>query len=179
MITLIKHRNYALRERESGYNTNNQDEDKGLSYAWSNWCDIESKIEYGSCCPLTCPVLKHGAIKRDFDKALKVSSCVVKWDNIPGIGRVRMHNSRDLKQIQDIRTCTVKREGTDWYISMLVEIPGSLPEQKPLSEVKSINGIDVGVNKLVALSDGSFIENIRVSTNHRIARRVAMRDSCR
>jgi putative transposase len=58
---------------------------------------------------------------------------------------------------------------------MLVEIPGSLPEEKPLSEAKSVVGIDVGINQLVAISDGSFVENIRVTTNPRTARRLAIR----
>jgi putative transposase len=33
----------------------------------------------------------------------------------------------------------------------------------------------VGVNKLIALSDGSFIENIRPTTNNRVARRLRIR----
>jgi putative transposase len=59
---------------------------------------------------------------------------------------------------------------------MLVDVPGDLPEQKPMAEVKSVVGIDVGVNKLVALSDGSFVENIRPTTNSRTARRLAIRE---
>ncbi|MBR8838873.1 MAG: transposase [Stigonema ocellatum SAG 48.90 = DSM 106950] len=94
---------------------------------------------------------------------------------LPGIGEVKFHNSRDLSLIQDLRTCTVKREGGSWYISMLVEIPGILPELKSLDLSKSVVGIDVGINKLVALSDGSFIENKRFATNKRKARRLAMR----
>ena len=58
---------------------------------------------------------------------------------------------------------------------MLVDISGTLPELKPLSESKSVVGIDVGINKLVALSDGRFVENKRPATNGRTARRFAMR----
>ena len=94
---------------------------------------------------------------------------------LPGVGDVKFHNSRDLSLLQDLRTCTVKREGDNWYISMLVDIPGVLPELKPLSECKSVVGIDVGINKLVAMSDGSFVENKRPITNPRTARRLAMR----
>lgn len=55
---------------------------------------------------------------------------------------------------------------------MLVETSESLPKGKvPLSVV----GIDVGTNKLVALSDGSFIENKQITTNANTARRLAMR----
>ncbi|GAB1541885.1 hypothetical protein NUACC21_45580 [Scytonema sp. NUACC21] len=45
LVTLRKHRNYALREREIGYSTNNQDVDEPIVYAWGSWCDIESKVE--------------------------------------------------------------------------------------------------------------------------------------
>ncbi|MFB2981488.1 RNA-guided endonuclease InsQ/TnpB family protein [Microseira sp. BLCC-F43] len=265
-MTLRKHRNYALRERETGSNTNNQNVDSQVVYAWGSWCDIESKIEYGSCCPLTCPVIKHGVIPQDISMGLKTSKekvnpktgeiikpSVVLWDSasgiqskvttqlrhdrdnfaqidssvlqrnlakldtaynnffkhgrgfpnylgilnsfeyppgriklieikdnygiiyLPGIGHVKFHNSRDFSQVIDTRTCTVKRKGGYWFISMLVEIPWTLPEQKPLEEVKSVVGIDVGVNKLVAFSDGSFAENIKPTNNKRNARRLRMR----
>ncbi|WP_392476676.1 transposase [Nostoc sp. C110] len=58
---------------------------------------------------------------------------------------------------------------------MLVQIPQELPKEKSISQIKSVVGIDVGVNKLVALSDGSFVENIRVTTNIKTSRRLTMR----
>ena len=36
LVTLRKHRNYALRERETGYNTNNQNVDSQVVYAWGS-----------------------------------------------------------------------------------------------------------------------------------------------
>jgi putative transposase len=251
LITLRKHRNYALRERETGYNNNNQNGDTYLSYAWGSFCDLESRIEYGASCPLTCPVIKHGVIPSDLSLALKTSKGLIRWDTasgiqmklttqlrrknqkfeeinsdvlqrnialldaafnnlwkhgrgfprylrkldafeykpgqvklvqerysyaivyLPGIGNVKMFNSRDLSLIKEIRTCTIKRSADNWLISMLVEVPEELLETK--AEIKSVVGIDVGVNQLVALSDGSFIENIRPTTNTRTARRLAMR----
>ncbi len=264
LVTLRKHRNYALRERKNGFETNNQDVTETIVYAYGAYCDIDSRVEYGSCCPLTCPVLKHGVIPQNLELAFKESktrdketkkvlSTTIGWDSasgiqmkvtsqlrqslprfavidscvlqrnianldtgysnfwkhkkgfpqflrrldsfeykpgrvilrhirknyatayLPGIGEVKFHNSRDLTQIQDLRTCTIKRDGGNWYISMLVDIPGVLPELKPLDECKSVVGIDVGVNKLVAISDGSFQENKRVATNKKKARRLAMR----
>lgn len=255
LITLRKHRNYALRERETGYNTNNKDAEAPVVFAWGSFCDLESRVEYGSCCPLTCPVIKHGIIPAELERAVKtvkktgsvvwdcasgiqmkvttqlrhkrknfagVNSDVLQrniarldaaftnfWkhgrgfpryyrsldsfeykpkqvtvgsikDNyatvyLPGIGNVKIHNSRDLKVIQEIRMVTVKCEGGNWYISMLVDIPSTLPEEKPLTKCESVIGIDVGINKLVAASDGSFVENIRPATNPKTARRLAMR----
>ena len=264
LVTLRKHRNYALCERLIGFETNNQNIDELIVYSYGAYCDIEYKIEYCSCCPLTCPILKHGVIPQDLKLATKQSKVkdkqtkavvetVVNWDSpsgiqmkvtsqlrqslesfaaidscvlqrnianldaafnnfwqhhkgfpqfirrldsfeykpgrvklheikknyaaayLPGIGKVKFHNSRDLSLIQDLRTCTIKREGGNWYISMLVDVADVLPEFKPLSECKSVVGIDVGINKLVALSDGGFVENKRPTTNPKMARRLAMR----
>lgn len=98
LVTLRKHRNYALREREIGYSTNNQDVETEIAYAFGSYCDLETRVEYGSCCPLTCPVLKHSVVpeklsiafkktKEKFDtktgKLLQLS--IVKWDNASGI----------------------------------------------------------------------------------------------
>ncbi|MBR8839203.1 MAG: transposase [Stigonema ocellatum SAG 48.90 = DSM 106950] len=264
LVTLRKHRNYALRERKDGFETNNQDVDTKIAYAYGAYCDLDSRAEYGSSCPLTCPVLKHGVIPQNLELATKqskvkdkvtkevigtrrewdsasgiqmkvtsqirqsldsfaaIDSCVLQrniakldtayanfWKQgrgfpqflrrldsfeykpgrvilrhirknyatayLPGIGEVKFHNSRDLSIILDLRTCTIKREASTWYISMLVEIPGMLPELNALDSCKSVVGIDVGITKLVALSDGSFIENKRFATNKRKARRLAMR----
>ena len=86
-----------------------------------------------------------------------------------------MHNSRDLTQIQDVRTVTVSRKAGNWYVSMLVDIPLDLPLVKPIEKSMSVVGIDVGINKLVALSDGSFVENIHPATNPKTVRRLAIR----
>lgn len=81
----------------------------------------------------------------------------------------------DFNTVTDIRSCTISREATYWFISIIVEIPDVIQEQIPLLEVKSVVGIDVGVNKLVASSDGSFAENTKPATNKKTARRLAMR----
>jgi putative transposase len=263
LVTLRKHRNYALKERKNGFETNNQDADTEVSYAFASHCDLISRVEYGSCCPLTCPVVKHGVVPEKLELATKISSVkdknteevkkVIKWDTasgvqmkvttlkrqefksfdainsdvlqrniarldvaysnfwkhgrgypqfikrldsfeykpgqvklknirlnyatvyLPGIGDIKIHNSRNLNDIKEIRTCTIKQFGTYWYISMLVEIPFKLPAQQSVQDIKSVVGIDVGVNKLIAFSDGSFAPNVRVTTNPRTARRMAIR----
>ena len=43
------------------------------------------------------------------------------------------------------------------------------------SPVKSAVGIDVGINKLISLSDGSFIENPKLATNKKIRRQLRIR----
>ena len=73
LVTLRKHRNYALRERIEGFETNNQDIDESVAYSYGAYCEIESRIEVGACCPLTCPVLKHGVIPQNPEIATKQS----------------------------------------------------------------------------------------------------------
>jgi len=73
LVTLRKHRNYALRERKQGFESNNKDSDLPIIYAYGSYCEIESRIEFGSCCPLTCPVLKHGVVPQDLKLATKES----------------------------------------------------------------------------------------------------------
>ena len=221
LVTLRKHRNYALKERVQGFDFNNRDNDTSIVYAYGSYCDLESKVEYGSCCPLTCPVIKHGVIPSNFELATKqtkvknkntkeVIAINLNWDSasgiqmkvttqlrksldnfakvnadvlqrniakldtafvnffengrgypqfikrldsfeykpgcvnlrdmrknyatsyLPGIGNIKFHNSRDLSTIKDLRTCTIKRVGGNWYISMLVDLTSSLPNVKPL-----------------------------------------------
>ncbi len=62
LITLRKHRNYMLRERKDGYDTNNAKVDEPLSYGYGAFCDLKTGEEFGVCCPLSCPVLKHGVM---------------------------------------------------------------------------------------------------------------------
>ncbi len=254
LITLRKHRNYALKQRKQGWDSNNKNVvvalQIGSAYAWGSYCDVVTRIEFGACYPLTCPVQQHGVIPSELGMMLKKSKGETVWDNaggiqskvttqlradrenfkeidsdvlqrnlakldkgysnywkygrgfprfsrvlnsfeykpkrvklvsftancgvayLPGIGNVKFHNSRDLSVITETRTCTVKRWGKFYYISMLVDISESWSEEKVPS---SVVGIDVGVNKLVALSDGSFIENKQITTNSKTARRLAIR----
>ena len=245
LVTLRKHRNYCLRERENGWDTNNRDAETEVSYAFGAYCDIETRLEVGAVCPLTCPVVKHGVMsatltktnkklglcwdsaggiqskrttelrkenewysridsdvlqrnlakldsafagfwshKRGFPAYRKASNFKTfeykpgrcKFQNnkvyLPALGWMKYFNSRPFPDLADIRTVTVMSQGTDWYISVLVDTGVGLPE---LIEPKSVVGIDVGINKLVALSDGSFVENIAVTTEPKIARRLAMR----
>ncbi|GJD15867.1 transposase, IS605 OrfB family [Rivularia sp. IAM M-261] len=229
---------------------------------------METRIEYGVCCPLTCPVLKHGVVPEKLSIAFKktkekfdiktgelIKPSIVKWDDasgiqkkvttelrgkfpffgeiysavlqgnlerlddayanffkhgrgypsyvtrldsfeykpgqakfgltnknyatvyLPGIGNVKFHNSRkkEFDSVTDIRSITVSREATYWFISVIVEVPDLIQELVPFEKVKSVVGIDVGINKLVASSDGSFAINTRPATNKKTARRLAMR----
>jgi putative transposase len=255
--TLRRHRNYCLRERELGWNSNNQYSDEPVSYGYGAFCDLETRAEYGSCCPLSCPVLKHGVLSAEL---VKVSKSIVVWGNpsdvqmkrttqlrreneyyrridsdvlqrniakldqsfagfwqhgrgfpryatrvtfksfeykprrckfevnpvagkkhrysrvyLPGIGWVRFFDSRPIPENVETRTVTITRRSDGWYLSVLLNLPESLPTETPIEKVDSMVGIDVGINRLVALSDGSFVENPRFGTDKRIRRRLRIR----
>jgi len=264
LVTLRKHRNYCLAERLRGFETNNQDSDQPVMYGYAAYSDIESRIEYGSFCPLTCPVVKHGVMSAGLTKISKKHGLV--WGNasdvqnkkttelrsenpyyarinsgvlnqnlqkldtaysgffkhkrgfpsfrkaadfktfqyppgrakftvnrdsgtdrngnrkncyshiyLPGIGSMRYIDSRAIPENADIRTVTVMQEADGWYISVLLNLVDELPDIADIETVKSAVGIDMGINKLISLSDGSFIENPKFSTNKKTRRQLRIR----
>jgi putative transposase len=96
---------------------------------------------------------------------------------LPGIGTMRYLDNREwsIPSDAEIRTVTVKKLADGWYISVLLNTADILPELADIETVKSAVGVDLGINRLVALSDGSFVENPRHSTNKRIRRRLRIR----
>lgn len=267
LVTLRKHRNYSLRERENGYNSNNLDSDQPVSYAYGAYCDIETKAEYGAFCPLTCAVMKHGVVPIQLSDAqlVKTTKGKIQWDSVsgiqskrttqlraenqyysrinsdvlqgnlakldsafagfwkhqrgfpayrkasnfnsfqfkpgvakltintdgkytksgkrkpcyshvyfPGLGSMRFLDSRLIPDDADIRTITVMKEVDGWYMSVLLNLPEELPSIED-HEIKSAVGIDVGINKLVSLSDGSFVENPRFATSKKTRRQLRIR----
>ena len=271
LVTLRKHRNYCLAERKRGYEGNNLEASQAVEYGFGSYCDIESRIEYGSFCPLTCAVVKHGVLPDNFqlDRAIKFSKSnkdtgknKVFWDSVsgiqskrttqlrsqnyfygridsqvlqqnlakldnaytgffkhqrgfpafrkvsnfnsfqyppnrcqfiindsspknrfyshvylPGIGTMRYLDNRKWRIPSDaeVRTVTVKKLADGWYISVLLNTANTLPELVSIESVSSAVGIDLGINRLVALSDGSFIENPRHSTNKKTRRQLKIR----
>ena len=71
------------------------------------------------------------------------------------IGIIRMFMHREIEG--RIKTCTIKKDGNQWYASFSVELPDT-PKIVPQSSV----GVDVGINTLAVLSDGTEIENPKV-----------------
>lgn len=257
LVTLRKHRNYCLAERQRGFESNNQDSDQPVMYEYGAFCDIETQTEYGAFCPLACPVVKHGVMSADL---LKVSKGVVIWGSasdvqskrtselraenpfygriysgvlqgnlakldtayagffqhkrgfpafrkasnfngfqykpsqakltvnrssnkkrcyshvyLPGLGDMRYLDSRAIPIDADVRTVTVLKEVDGWYMSVLLNLPEELPEVTKIEAVQSAVGIDVGINKLIALSDGSFVENPKFATNKKTRRQMRIR----
>lgn len=70
------------------------------------------------------------------------------------IGSVRLRLSRPIEG--KIKTCTIKREVSGWFVVFTVE-----NETKPLPKTKLAVGLDAGIESFVTLSDGTQIENFK------------------
>ncbi|MEU7893335.1 transposase [Nonomuraea sp. NPDC049152] len=89
-----------------------------------------------------------------------------RWDSQPerptttyvrlqGIGHVRVHQHRPVRGT--VKTISVKREGSRWYVILSCE---GVPAQ-PLPATGVVAGIDMGVASLVTTSDGEHLANPR------------------
>jgi len=94
---------------------------------------------------------------------------------LPGIGDMRYLDSRAIPNDAAFRSVTVINVADGWYISVLLNLVDKLPVIPINESVKSAVGIDIGINKLISLSDGSFIENPKFSTNKKTRRQLRIR----
>jgi len=79
---------------------------------------------------------------------------------LPSIGWMTFFNSRSIPERFALRSVTVRQKADGWYISIQIEdktIPQTLP--KDLNQINSVIGCDLGIKKLVALSNGEQIIN--------------------
>ena len=96
--------------------------------------------------------------------------------NIKSLGWVDYHNSRSIPDGFKVKSATIRQKADGWYISIKVEdktIPQAI-EVKP-EDIKTVIGCDLGLTKLVHLSDGSQIDNPRFNTNKRTKRLMRVR----
>lgn len=94
---------------------------------------------------------------------------------LPGIGLMRYLDSRAIPENADTRTVAVIKKADGWYISVLLKVDDELPALDIALDVESGVGIDMGINRSIALSDGSFVENPRFATNKRTRRSLRIR----
>lgn len=95
---------------------------------------------------------------------------------LPSIGWMRFYNSRPIPDGFSIRTVTIRRKQDGWYMSVLIE-DKSIPDFpiKPLEEVNTAIGLDMGITKLVHCSDGSQFHNPKFSTDSKTSHLLALR----
>ena len=95
---------------------------------------------------------------------------------LPKIGWMRFHNSRPIPTGFTIKAATVRKRQDGWYVSVQIQdksVPDYVP--MPLTEVKSVIGCDLGLTKLVHLSDRHQINNPRFATNKKTRRTLKIR----
>ena len=88
------------------------------------------------------------------------------------IGSIRIFQHREIEG--RVKTCTIKREGDQWYASFSVELPDA-EHVVPKTSV----GVDVGITTLATLSDGTEIENPKTQKKYDSKLRKAHRDLSR
>ena len=95
---------------------------------------------------------------------------------LPKLGWMRFYNSRPIPNGFTIKACTVRKRQNGWYISVRIENK-SVPDYttKPLKDVVKVIGCDMGLTKLVHLSDGTQIENPKFSTTKKAKRTLKIR----
>jgi putative transposase len=95
---------------------------------------------------------------------------------LPKLGWMIFHNSRSIPNGFVIKAATVRKRQDGWYVSLRIE-DKSVPDYiaKSLTDVKSIIGCDLGLTKLVHLSDNHQIDNPRFATNKKTKRALKIR----
>ncbi len=95
---------------------------------------------------------------------------------LPKLGWMRFYNSRSIPDGFTIKACAARKRQNGWYVSIRIEdklIPDYLT--KSLKDVVKIIGCDLGITKLVHLSDGHQIKNPKFSTNTKAKRTLKIR----
>lgn len=73
------------------------------------------------------------------------------------IGEIEVILHRPIPDGFVIKQATLVKKADGWYASFSVE-DGMVPESLPVDEVKTVAGIDVGLEKFLATSDGQAVE---------------------
>ncbi|TLX16861.1 RNA-guided endonuclease TnpB family protein [Rhizobium sp. MHM7A] len=86
-------------------------------------------------------------------------------------GRLKVRLHRPIPDGASLKACTFTRTGRFWYVAIQMDVPVAEGHAKP----ETIVGIDVGIEHLAFLSDGTYIENPRIGKAHQRKVRVAQR----
>ncbi len=80
---------------------------------------------------------------------------------LPKLGWMRFYNSPSSPDGFTIKACAVRKRQNGWYVSVRIE-DKSVPDYlaKSLKNVVKVIGCDMGITKLVHLSDGFQIETL-------------------
>ncbi|BAY48085.1 transposase, IS605 OrfB family protein [Scytonema sp. HK-05] len=89
---------------------------------------------------------------------------------------MRFYNSRSIPNGFIIKAAAIRKRQDGWYVSIRIE-DKTVPDYaaKPLTEVNKVIGCDLGITKLVHLSDNHQIENPKFLTNKKTKRVLKIR----
>jgi len=108
------------------------------------------------------PKFKKKGIHDSFYMSNDVFKLGNKYIIIPKLGKVRMAESLRFKG--KILSATVSRTADLWFVSISMKIPDIVGCDK--NQAHPAIGIDLGLNKLATLSDGTVFENHRTTKQH-------------
>lgn len=112
-------------------------------------------------------------------KSLTIKSGIVIDGNRIKLGKMgwmRFHNSRPIPEGFLIKSATIRLKADGLYVSLIIE-DKAVPAFPIISteDVKTAIGLDMGITKLVHCSDGSQIDNPKLSTNKKSRRTLRIR----
>ncbi|NMG11152.1 RNA-guided endonuclease TnpB family protein [Brasilonema sp. UFV-L1] len=95
---------------------------------------------------------------------------------LPKLGWMRFHDSRLIPDGFKIKAATIRKRQDGWYVSIRIE-DKAVPDYiaRPLTDIKTIIGCDLGITKLVHLSDNHQIGNPKFLTNKKTKRVLKIR----
>ncbi len=99
---------------------------------------------------------------------------------LPGVGWLKYFNSRSIPTDMTIKSATVRRKADGWHISLRLE-DKTIPDvpKIELSKVKIALGADLGIKKLISLSNNEIIENPRFAQRLERRKSIRQRRACR
>jgi putative transposase len=81
------------------------------------------------------------------------------WEHpqVVKIGEIEVILHRPIPDGFTIKQATLVRKADGWYASLSLE-DGTVPDPLPVDEIKNAVGLDVGLEKFLATSDGQAVE---------------------
>jgi len=94
---------------------------------------------------------------------------------IQNVGEIKIKYHREVPDSAKIKHVVIKRSLGKWYVCLMIELPDADIVEREPAEI----GIDVGLHSLLALSDGTLVENPRWLRSSLAELRVAQRRMAR